>query len=76
VYSCSEKKESGQVSTCRIGPFPCQSTFSSIKYNIHFNIILAKRIGVEATLDCDFDRVESRQQEYYVWISVGFFSFS
>jgi hypothetical protein len=24
VYSCSEKKKSGQVSTCRIGPFPCQ----------------------------------------------------
>jgi hypothetical protein len=26
VYSCSEKK-SGQVSTCRIGPFPCQPTW-------------------------------------------------
>jgi hypothetical protein len=24
VYSCSEKK-SGQVSTCRIGPFPCKN---------------------------------------------------
>jgi hypothetical protein len=24
VYSCSEKKKSGQVSTCRIGPFPCE----------------------------------------------------
>jgi hypothetical protein len=25
VYSCSEKKKSGKVSTCRIGPFPCQT---------------------------------------------------
>jgi hypothetical protein len=24
MYSCSEKKKSGQVSTCRIGPFPCE----------------------------------------------------
>jgi hypothetical protein len=30
VYSCSEKKKSGQVSTCRIGPFPCESEARNI----------------------------------------------
>jgi hypothetical protein len=29
VYSCSERK-SRQVSICRIGPFPCQTTIGSI----------------------------------------------
>jgi hypothetical protein len=25
VYTLAVKKKSGQVSTCRIGPFPCQT---------------------------------------------------
>jgi hypothetical protein len=25
VYTLAVKKKSGQVSTCRIGPFPCES---------------------------------------------------
>jgi hypothetical protein len=30
VYSCSERKKSGQVSTCRIGPFTCESPWKPI----------------------------------------------
>jgi hypothetical protein len=33
------KKKSGQVSTCRIGPFPCEFDFTKRKKLFHFKLI-------------------------------------
>jgi hypothetical protein len=43
VYSCSGKKKiSGQVSTCRIGPFPCKSCVCQKLFQLHWSHLIKR----------------------------------